>query len=93
MLSWLLSWSAYRGLRRELYFTLACLVLGFLLMPALIWSAGHLVLGAYTNGGLGSMLADFYRGLFEPSRPFWVVALGPLLLLWVARACNALRTQ
>lgn len=93
MLRWLLSWSRYRGLRRELYFTLASLACGLLLVPILIWGAGHLVLGAYTNGGLGPMLADFYRGLFALSAPFWIVALGPLVLLWMLRACNELRTR
>jgi hypothetical protein len=93
MLSWLLSWSAYRGVRRELYFTLGSLLCGLVLMPVLIWSAGHLVLGAYANGSLGPMLVDFYRGIIEPSLPFWVVALGPLVLLWVLRGCNWLRTQ
>jgi hypothetical protein len=92
MLSGLLSWSRFRGLRRELYFTLACLLIGFVLMPLLIWIAGHLVLGAYTNGNVGAMLADFYRGLAEPSLPFWIVALGPLLLLWLVRGCNWLRS-
>jgi hypothetical protein len=92
MLSWLLSWSRYRGLRRELYFTLGSLLCGFVLAPVLIWAAGHLVLGAYANGGIGSMLADFYRGLLEPSLPFWVVALGPWVLLWLLRGCNGLRS-
>jgi hypothetical protein len=93
MLRWLLSWTRYRGARRELYFTTISLLCGLLLLPVLIWTAGHLVLGAYTNGNLGAMLADFYRGLLEPSLPYWVVVLGPLVLLWVLRACNTLRTQ
>jgi len=93
MLSWLLSWTRIRGPRPELYVTLACVLIGFALMPILIWSAGHLVLGAYGNGGLWAMLVDFYRGLIELSLPFWVVALGPLLLLWLLRGCNWLRTH
>lgn len=93
MLSWMLSWSRYRGPRRELYFTIISLLCGLVLLPVLIWSAGHLVLGAYANGNLGVMFADFYRGLLEPSLPFWVVVLGPLALLWVLRTCNWLRTQ
>ncbi|MGA3158509.1 MAG: hypothetical protein ABSE43_13150 [Steroidobacteraceae bacterium] len=93
MLSWLLSWTRFRGPRRELYFTLASVLIGFALMPVLIWSAGHLVLGAYANGSLWAMLVDFYRGLAERSLPFWVVALGPLLLLWALRGCNWLRTH
>jgi len=40
MLSWLLSWSRYRGLRRELYFTLGSLLCGFVLAPVLIWRPG-----------------------------------------------------
>jgi hypothetical protein len=93
MLSWMLSWSRYRDPRRELYFTIISLLGGLLLLPVLIWTAGHLVLGAYANGNLLAMLSDFYRGLLEPSLPFWVVVLGPLVLLWVLRACNWLRTQ
>lgn len=93
MLSGLLSWTRFDGVRRELYFTLSALAIGLLAVPVLIWGVGHLVLGAYADGNLLAMLADFYRGLIDLSLPFWIVALGPLLLLWILRGCNWLRTQ
>jgi hypothetical protein len=66
-------------------FGLAMLV-GLLLMPALIYLAGRYTLDTYANGGVFSLYADFFRGLFEPRSSNWVVVLGPFVLLSVFRA-------
>ena len=63
---------------------LAVLV-GLLLMPALIYVAGHFTLKQYANGGVFSLYWDFYKGLFEPRESCWIVLAGPLLFLTLFR--------
>ncbi|MBV8496712.1 MAG: hypothetical protein JO361_08020 [Gammaproteobacteria bacterium] len=81
--------------RRELIASGTALLCGLVLMPLLIWVAGNRVLGPYTHGqnpraGPLALLADYFVGLAHGSAVFWVVALGPLLLLWVLRLFMAL---
>ena len=81
-------WRRYRrtrGLTRELLTLGLCLVLGLLLMPVLIWLVGKAELGPYANGGLGSLLGDYYVTLAKGSLAFWLVALGPYGALWLLR--------
>jgi hypothetical protein len=66
------------------------LLLGLLGMPFLIWYAGNRVLGPYTHGpnshgGPLDLFSDFFLGLFHGSAVFWLVALGPALLLALLR--------
>jgi hypothetical protein len=78
--------------RRELIIlgiTLAC---GFFLMPLLIWMVGNRILGPYTHGqdvtaGTGPLrlLADYFTGLAHGSVIFWCVAIGPYVLITLAR--------
>jgi hypothetical protein len=63
---------------------LAVLV-GLLVMPVLIFLAGNLTLGDYANGGLFALYGDFFKGLFEPRGSFWIVLIGPFILLSVFR--------
>jgi len=73
-----------QGVRGELWLAGACLLVGALLMPCLIWIVGREVLGSYTHGGLFALLADFFGGLGKGSPAFWAIALGPYLILqWV----------
>jgi len=84
---------AYTGLprvRRELIILGAALLTGLVVMPFLIWAAGNRVLGPYTHGqnpraGPFALLADIFVGLVHGSLVFWVVALGPAVLLWLLR--------
>ena len=81
-------WRRYRrtrGLTRELLTLGLCLVLGLLLMPVLIWLVGKAELGPYANGGLGSLLGDYYVALATGSLAYWLVALGPYGALWLLR--------
>jgi hypothetical protein len=76
--------------RRELLMYGLALLLGLLGMPFLIWYAGNRVLGPYTHGpnsqaGPLGLLSDFFLGLFHGSAVFWVVALGPVVLLLLLR--------
>jgi hypothetical protein len=76
--------------RRELIIYGAALLLGLVGVPLLIWVGGNRVLGPYTHGqnlhaGPLALLQDFYLGLLHGSAVFWVVALGPAVLLLLLR--------
>ncbi|MFI4914498.1 MAG: hypothetical protein ACHQAR_04840 [Steroidobacterales bacterium] len=88
-------WDHYRGsqgLWRELLTLLACLAIGVIVMPCLIWLVGRAALGPYTHGGVFALWRDFLLGLAEGSSPFWIVALGPYALLWLLRGGRRLLT-
>jgi len=61
------------------------LLAGLLIMPALIYLAGSLVLNDYANGGVFALYGDFLKGLFEPRASCWVVLFGPYVFLTVFR--------
>jgi hypothetical protein len=77
--------------RRELALIGGALALGLLVVPLLIWIAGHRTLGPYTHGdnpvGLGplSLYADYFSGLAHGWLGYWAVALGPAVLLIAVR--------
>ena len=72
-------------LRRELVILAAAALVGFLIVPLLIWTVGHSALGPYNHGGPGGLLADFMSGLAHGSLIYWAVALGPYALTLLAR--------
>ena len=83
-------------LRRELALLGGALGFGVLVVPLLIWVAGHGTLGPYTHGDTGPALgplalyADYFAGLGHGWIMFWLVAAGPLGLLVAARLWLAL---
>lgn len=81
-------WRRYRrtrGTKREMLTLALCLAVGLMVMPLLIWLVGSLELGAYANGGLGSLLKDYYLALGKGSLAYWLVALGPYAAIWLLR--------
>lgn len=82
--------------RREMVLFGGALVLGLLVIPLLIWIVGHRTLGAYTRGddphGFGplALYGDYFAGLAHGWLGYWVVALGPAILLLLARLWLAL---
>lgn len=82
--------------RRELAIYAGALALGLLVIPLLIWLVGHRTLGPYTRGdnaqGLGplALYADYFSGLAHGWLGYWAVAVGPALLLLLARLWLAL---
>ena len=82
--------------RREATLFGGALALGLLVIPLLIWIVGHRVLGPYTHGdtpgGLGplALYGDYFSGLAHGWLGYWVVALGPAVLLLAARLWVAL---
>jgi hypothetical protein len=78
-------------LRNELFLLAAALACGLLVVPVVFWFAARPVLGPYTRGqdphpaGPMVLLHDFFAGLAHGSPLFWVVALGPAVMLTFAR--------
>lgn len=84
-------WRGLSRLQRELIIFAAELVLGLVVVPLLLWVAGNRVLGGYTHGsnphaGPVDLLGDFFTGLGHGSQVFWVVALGPAIIVTLVRA-------
>ncbi|MDR2214905.1 MAG: hypothetical protein LBE59_03575 [Nevskiaceae bacterium] len=85
------AWRTYRastGLGHELTTLALMLLVGLFVLPPLIWLAGHLTLGDYTRsyagtptGGPLALWIDFLRGLAAGSVGYWLVLLGPWVLL------------
>jgi len=82
--------------RREAVLFGGALALGLLVIPLFIWIVGHRTLGPYTHGdlprGLGplALYGDYFSGLAHGWLGYWVVALGPAVLLLLARLWLAL---
>ena len=57
------------------------LLVGLLVMPSLIFLAGHFTLREYANGGLFALYFDFFKGLFELRPSCWIVVAGPFVFL------------
>ena len=82
---------------RELIIVSGALIAGFVLIPLAIWIVGNRVLGPYTHGtnthaGPMALLGDFFTGLAHGGSSYWIVALGPLLIILFARGAWALLT-
>ena len=84
--------SASRG-ERELWLAGFTIGFGLFVLPFFIYLAGHMTLGAYENGGLGAFLLDFLKGLVRPHLAYWLVVLGPYLLIELTRGLWQLRKR
>ena len=82
--------------RREGLIFGGALAFGLLVLPLLIWLAGSRTLGPYTHGddprrlGPLALYSDYLSGLGHGWVGYWVVALGPALLLIAMRLWLAL---
>jgi hypothetical protein len=88
-------YSAVPRARRELVIFGAALLFGLVAMPFLIWFVGHRMLGPYLHGqnpqaGPFALALDFLLGLVHGLPAFWIVALGPAVLLLLVRLFIAL---
>ncbi len=80
---------------RELIVLGSALLIGVVLVPLCIWFVGNRILGPYTHGnnlhaGPMALLGDFFQGLSLGWRSYWIVALGPLVIILFARIAWAL---
>ncbi len=73
------------GVSRELLTLAACLGIGVVVMPCLIFAAGRIALGPYAHGSLFALWHDFIAGLISGSQAEWFVAVGPYLFVWLLR--------
>ena len=74
-----------RGLWRELLTIVACIGIGVIVMPCLIFAVGRIALGPYAHGSVFALWRDFMIGLVSGSQAVWFIALGPYLLVWLLR--------
>jgi hypothetical protein len=74
-----------RGWAREVGLTALALIVGFALMPVLIFYAGSAALGRYDGASLERLFVTLYRGLQTGSAASWIVVLGPYGLLLILR--------
>jgi hypothetical protein len=72
--------------RRELVLTVIALIVGFVLMPILIFFAGSALLGRYEGASVGRLFSSIYEGFRAGSPASWIVLLGPYALLLTFRA-------
>lgn len=71
--------------RFEVWLAVGLIGFGLLVLPALIYGTGTLLLGAYGGGEhLGSFYGDYFRGLGSTAQT-WTLVLGPYVLVQLAR--------
>lgn len=74
-----------RPRRFEAWLAVGLIGFGLIVLPALIYVTGTLLLGAYGGGEhLGSFYGDYFRDLGKTPQT-WALALGPYVLVQVAR--------
>jgi hypothetical protein len=65
---------------QEIALAAVALLVGFGLMPVLIFFTGSAVLGRYEDASVGRLFDSLYDGLFRGSLASWGVVLGPYVL-------------
>lgn len=78
-------WAALSRPGRELVIFGGALAFGLIALPLLIWLAGHTLLGPYAHGGIFRFVGDFFVALGRGNPLFWIIALGPVAFLALAR--------
>src|SRR5688572_5561008 len=76
-----------RRLSFEIAFPIAGILFGVLLLPLLVYAVGVLLFGTYPGGAgrLGSFYGAFMRDLASGQPRVWMLAVGPLLLIYLLR--------
>ena len=74
------------ALRREALLLLFSLLFGALVVPIAIFMIGSRNLGGYAAGSFGAFCLHFAQGLVSGSPGFWIVAVGPYVMLQLGRA-------
>jgi hypothetical protein len=77
-------------LQRELLILGIALFIGAVVVPAIIWLVGTFVFGKYAGGNsIVSLYVNFFKTLAQGAQSFWLVLLGPYVLITVARVLVA----
>ncbi len=72
--------------KRELLYAGGGLAVGFILLPALIYLVGTILLGPYAGGkSMFAFYGEFYGNLAHGTRRTWFIALSPYLAIWLTR--------
>jgi hypothetical protein len=84
------SWTVRSRMSRELIIFGGALLIGLIGVPLAIWFVGNRILGPYTHGtnthaGPMALLGDFFVGLGHGAISYWVVALGPAVIILLVR--------
>ena len=82
-------------LGRELALFGGALLIGLIGIPLAIWFVGNRILGPYPHGsnphaGPMALLGDFFVGLRQGAISYWVVVLGPAVIILFVRVAWAL---
>lgn len=78
--------AARSGIRFEVLLALSLVLFGLVVLPAVIYVVGAVLLGEYAGGGhLGSFYGDILRDLGQGSPQAWALVLGPLILTQAGR--------
>jgi sterol desaturase/sphingolipid hydroxylase (fatty acid hydroxylase superfamily) len=72
--------------KKESIYAAVAFVLGFIVLPLLIYMVGILLLGPYAGGkSLWVFLGEFYNNLLRAVPRTWFIVLSPYLAFWVVR--------
>ncbi len=82
-------WYQASGWFQELGFGLVALVVGFGVMPILIFFAGAMALGRYEGASVARIYDSIYQGLVVGSVASWIVVLGPYGLYLLFKTLRA----
>jgi hypothetical protein len=74
------------GLIQEIILAALALLVGFGLMPILIFLAGSSALGRYDGASIAAMYSSLYEGFTHGSLASWIVLLGPYGLYLLFKA-------
>ena len=77
------------GWSQELSVALVALVVGFGIMPILIFFTGAMALGRYEGASLARIYDSIYQGLAVGSVASWIVVLGPYGLYLLFKTSRA----
>jgi hypothetical protein len=82
-------------MRRELIILGSALLFGLIVVPLAIWLVGNRILGPYSHGtnpnaGPLALVGDFFVGLSRGWTSYWIVAVGPAVIISFARIAWAL---
>ncbi len=84
------SFNAQPRVRREILLFGPALLFGLIVVPLLVWAVGTRILGPYTRGTEPhdrplALMGDYFAGLAHGLPVFWLVALGPAVILLIFR--------